>query len=115
MGGTRRKRNRPMGGLLIPLYQCYLANMDKIEPAGEWAVADAKNRFSELITKALTEGPQRVTRRGESVVVISAKRYEELRPRKNFIEHLLSAPTFEGVDLTRDPSPGRRVDFDDPS
>ncbi|MBI1186349.1 MAG: bifunctional phosphopantothenoylcysteine decarboxylase/phosphopantothenate--cysteine ligase CoaBC [Alphaproteobacteria bacterium] len=35
----------------------------------DWAVADAKNRFSELITKALEEGPQRVTRRGRRVVV----------------------------------------------
>lgn len=35
----------------------------------DWAVADAKNRFSELITKALEEGPQRVTRRGRRVIV----------------------------------------------
>jgi phosphopantothenoylcysteine decarboxylase/phosphopantothenate--cysteine ligase len=35
----------------------------------DWAVAGAKNRFSELITKALTEGPQRVTRRGRAVIV----------------------------------------------
>jgi len=35
----------------------------------DWAVADAKNRFSELITKALEEGPQRITRRGARVVV----------------------------------------------
>jgi phosphopantothenoylcysteine decarboxylase/phosphopantothenate--cysteine ligase len=38
----------------------------------DWAVADAKNRFSELITKALTEGPQRVTRRGRAVIVSAA-------------------------------------------
>jgi phosphopantothenoylcysteine decarboxylase/phosphopantothenate--cysteine ligase len=35
----------------------------------DWAVADAKNRFSELISKALDEGPQRVTRRGRRVVI----------------------------------------------
>ncbi len=39
------------------------------KPPSDWAVADAKNRFSELVTKALEEGPQRVTRRGETVVV----------------------------------------------
>jgi phosphopantothenoylcysteine decarboxylase/phosphopantothenate--cysteine ligase len=38
----------------------------------DWAVADAKNRFSELVTKALTEGPQRVSRRGRTVVVSAA-------------------------------------------
>ncbi len=35
----------------------------------EWQVAEAKNRFSELITKALKEGPQKVTRRDETVWV----------------------------------------------
>lgn len=38
----------------------------------DWTVADAKNRFSELVTKALEEGPQTVTRRGKSVVVAPA-------------------------------------------
>lgn len=90
-----------------------LSKLDKMEPpVTDWAVADAKNRFSELITKALTEGPQRVTRRGEAVVVVSAEEFDKLKPRKDFIEHLLSAPSFEGVDLTRDPSPGRDIDFE---
>ncbi|MGE3141960.1 MAG: bifunctional phosphopantothenoylcysteine decarboxylase/phosphopantothenate--cysteine ligase CoaBC [Hyphomonadaceae bacterium] len=39
------------------------------KPPADWAVADAKNRFSELVTRALTEGPQRVRRRGQTVVV----------------------------------------------
>lgn len=81
----------------------------------DWAVAEAKNRFSELITKALTEGPQRVRRRDDAVVVISAADYERLKPRKDFIEHLMTGPSFEGLDLARDPSPGRDVDFDDPA
>ena len=37
----------------------------------DWQVAEAKNRFSELITKALKEGPQRVTRRDETVIVMA--------------------------------------------
>ncbi len=83
--------------------------------SAEWAVAEAKNRFSELITKALTEGPQRVRRRDEAVVVMSAAEFDRLRPRKDFIEHLMSGPSFEGLDLSRDTSPGRDVDFDDPA
>lgn len=80
----------------------------------DWAVADAKNRFSELITKALTEGPQRVRRRDETVVVISATEFAKLRPQKDFIAHLLSFPGFGDpeLDLTRDPSPGRPTPFD---
>lgn len=57
-----------------------MSNMDKKPPQppptpsgdpSEWQVAEAKNRFSELMTKALTEGPQRVRRRKETVVVMA--------------------------------------------
>lgn len=81
----------------------------------DWAVAEAKNRFSELITKALTEGPQRVRRRDDTVVVISAAEFERLKPRKDFIEHLMTGPSFEGLDLERDITPGRDIDFNDPA
>lgn len=78
----------------------------------DWAVADAKNRFSELITKALTEGPQRVRRRGEGVVVMSEAEFEKLKPpEKDFIEHLMSGPSFEGLDLERSQDLSRNVDF----
>ncbi len=46
-----------------------MASRKPPETPDNWTVADAKNRFSELVTKALTDGPQRVTRRGETVVV----------------------------------------------
>ena len=51
-----------------------MAKMDKksapsADNAPEWQVAEAKNRFSELMTKAFTEGPQRVRRRKETVIV----------------------------------------------
>lgn len=68
----------------------------------DWAVAEAKNRFSELITKALTEGPQRVRRRDDTVVVISAAEFEQLKPRKDFIEHLLNFPGFGDDEIERE-------------
>ncbi len=37
----------------------------------EWKVSDVKNRFSEVMTKALEEGPQRIRRRDGRVVMIS--------------------------------------------
>ncbi|MEJ0022332.1 MAG: bifunctional phosphopantothenoylcysteine decarboxylase/phosphopantothenate--cysteine ligase CoaBC [Alphaproteobacteria bacterium] len=49
--------------------------MDK---TNEWAVAEAKNRFSELVTKALNEGPQRIRRRDETAVVLSEAEYDAL-------------------------------------
>lgn len=58
-----------------------MSKLDKMERGvSDWAVGDAKNRFSELITKALTEGPQRVTRRGETVIVAPAAMLEAARP-----------------------------------
>lgn len=81
-----------------------------------WQVAEAKNKFSELFTRAMTEGPQRVRRRGDIVVVVSEAEYERLtgtpKPKMTLGEYLLSGPSLEGLDLSRDKSPGREVDFD---
>lgn len=78
----------------------------------EWQLADAKNRFSELVNQALRVGPQRVRRRNESVIVISAKEYEQLKgERPSFKEYLLQGETLEGIDLTRDQSPMREVNL----
>jgi prevent-host-death family protein len=77
-----------------------------------WKLAEAKNRLTEVVNRALTEGPQTITRRNDAVVVISAKKYEELTgKRPSFKEFLLQGPSFEGLDLTRDRSPMRDVDL----
>ena len=96
-----------------------MSNMDKnADPAAPvpindtWGVAEAKNRFSELITRALTEGPQRVRRRDEEVVVVSAAAFAELQPGKmTFVEFLMSSPSFEGLDLERNQDLPRDIDF----
>ena len=56
----------------------------------EWPIQDAKNKFSALVSAALTGEPQRVTRRGQSVVVVlAAEEYDRLcRLQKSH------APTF---------------------
>ncbi len=47
---------------------------------GRWALQDAKARFSELVRKAKTEGPQRITVHGrEEVVVVSVKEYRRAK------------------------------------
>ncbi len=79
-----------------------------------WQLADAKNKFSEVFTRAMTEGPQTITRRGEAVVVVSKAEYERLAepsPRMTFGQFLASGPSLEGVDLDRDRSEGRDVDL----
>ena len=70
----------------------------------EWRLADAKNRFSELVSRALAEGPQRVLRRKDAVVVVAQRDYDKLTGKHSgFKEFLLGeGPSLEGLDLTRD-------------
>lgn len=77
-----------------------------------WNLADAKNKLTEVVNLALSEGPQTITRRNDAVVVISAKKYAELTgQRQSFKDFLMSGPSFEGLDLERDESPMRDVEL----
>ena len=42
----------------------------------QWRLAEAKNRFTEVINKALSEGPQTVTRRNDTVIILSQDDYK---------------------------------------
>jgi prevent-host-death family protein len=79
----------------------------------EWKLADAKNRFSELVTRALVEGPQRVRRHADAVVVVAERDYEKLTgKRPGFKEFLMGeGPNLERLDLTRDHAPMRDVEL----
>ena len=71
----------------------------------DWKLADAKNRFSEVVKRALTEGPQRILRRSDAVIVLSEEEYERLSGgRRGLKELLLSGPGLDGVNLERDKS-----------
>jgi prevent-host-death family protein len=78
-----------------------------------WKLQDAKARFSELVRRAQTEGPQRVTVRGhDAVVVIAADELERLMPPASdavpFVTFMESL-TVDGLDLSRDRDLGRDV------
>ena len=76
----------------------------------DWQLAEAKNRLSEVVTLALTNGPQRVRRRNQSVVILSEIDYRKLTgttPR--FKDYLMQAPSFEGLNFTRDETLSRDV------
>jgi prevent-host-death family protein len=77
----------------------------------EWRLADAKNRFSELVNRALTEGPQRVVRRKDVFMVVAQRDYEKLAGKHiGFKEFLMGkGPTLDELDLTRNGSPMRKV------
>jgi antitoxin Phd len=78
---------------------------------GKWQVQDAKTRFSELMERARTEGPQTLTRDGaELAVMLSIEDYRELASRKpDFKAYLLGGPKVDDfrVQLTR--NTGRSV------
>lgn len=62
-----------------------------------WQLQEAKQRFSELVHRAQTDGPQVVTRHGrEVVVIIDFSEYWHLTERrKDFRDFLLSFPSME--------------------
>lgn len=89
----------------------YLARL--MEADMTWQLREATDRFSEVFDRALSEGPQEVTRDGdEQVIVLSKRDYARLEGKKSsFKEFLFSIPSLEGVDLKRDQSPGREIGF----
>ena len=61
-----------------------------------WQVQAAKARFSEMVERALKEGPQTVTRHGKAVaVLVPADEYRRMRTGGESFKALLAvAPLF---------------------
>ena len=77
-----------------------------------WNLAEAKSRLTEVVNLALTEGPQTITRRNDTVVVLSAAEYAKLSgKRPGFKEYLTQGESFEELELSRDQSPMRDVEL----
>ncbi len=65
-----------------------------------WAVAEAKARFSEVIDRALADGPQTITRKGkEAVVVVSAEEWQRKTSRKGNLAEFFAASPLRGTSL----------------
>jgi len=77
-----------------------------------WNLSEAKNRLSEVLTRAAAEGPQTIQRRNEDFVVLPKVDYEKLTgQRPAFKDWLLNGPTLEDVDIRRDRSTIREADL----
>lgn len=63
-------------------------------PNDTWTVAEAKAKFSEVIDRAETMGPQTVTRRGRTAaIVVAAVEWERKTKRTgNLAEFLANSP-----------------------
>jgi prevent-host-death family protein len=83
----------------------------------KWPMQEAKARFSELVRKARTDGPQVVTYRGQdAAVVLSVENYERMQSnRKSFVDHIFSGPKLDDdiVDMIneRPRDTGRDIEF----
>jgi prevent-host-death family protein len=83
----------------------------------EWQLQTAKNRFSEVVNRAVTEGAQTITRHGKPVVVVlSQEEFRKLAPAKeegfDLLEHLLACPDKTlHKRVFRTPGVPRDVDF----
>ncbi len=77
-----------------------------------WQLQDAKSRFSELVDRALAEGPQLVTRRGaEAVVVIAAPEFRRMYSGLSLRDVLRNTPRGEPLDLERSAEPVREIEL----
>ena len=70
---------------------------------GRWLLQDAKARFSELVRRVRTEGPQHVTVHGrDEVVVVAAEEFRRLK----------GDPTGEALIAAMQASPHRDTDIE---
>ena len=69
---------------------------------GHWLLQDAKARFSELVRRVQTEGPQHVTVHGrEAVVVIAAEDFKALQgwPSGQALVEAMQASPSRDIDI----------------
>ena len=89
----------------------------KTTPQGPWQLQVAKARFSELFRRALSEGPQLITRQGkEGVVMISDEQYERLVGKahqpKSLLQFFRESPLVGvDLDLERNKDEGRDIEL----
>jgi prevent-host-death family protein len=84
--------------------------------SGQWLLQDAKARFSELVRRVRSEGPQHVTVHGrDEVVVISAEEFRRLKgdlSGEALIAVMQASPHRDvEVEPKRTPLPVRKVVF----
>ncbi len=83
-------------------------------PPGHWLLQDAKARFSELVRRVRSEGPQHVTVHGrDEVVVVSAEEFRRLKGERSgeaLIAAMQASPHRDiNIEPERTPMPVREV------
>ncbi len=74
-----------------------------------WQLQEAKNKLSEVVQRAMTEGPQTITRHGKpAAVVVSAEEYGR-RMGQERLSRVLRACPLKGWKLERSQDLGRTL------
>ena len=79
-----------------------------------WTLAKAKDHLSEVVRRAVDDGPQTISVRGEdTAVIISKTDFEQLQApgAPSTLKDLLGSMNWDGVDLERDETPARDVEL----
>lgn len=77
-----------------------------------WQLQEAKQKFSQLVRRAMEEGPQTVTRHGEeAVVVMSVNEFRRLSVKPDFKQFLLSGPDLSKLRIRRSRERARVIDL----
>ena len=79
-----------------------------------WSVAEAKAKFSEVIEKAASEGPQTITRRGrKAAVVVDAEEWQRKTKRVGTLADFFAASPLResGLKLPRRKGGFRKIDL----
>ena len=64
-----------------------------------WKLEDAKNRFSEVVRRAASEGPQIVTKHGrEAAVVLGVEESRRLTQPVDLLDFLSESPLAEALE-----------------
>ena len=63
-------------------------------PKNQWTLAEAKGKFSQVINRAISSGPQSITRNGHlAAVIVSAEEWErKTRRAGNLAEFFAASP-----------------------
>ncbi len=84
------------------------------ESTAVWSVADAKARLSEVIDRALRQGPQAITRNGRpAVVVVSSEEWARKTGRKGTLAEFFAASPLPGagIEIERLQDGARKVEL----
>ena len=106
--GAIERTTKDLSQLNVRVYDYYDYNSHM-----QWQIKDAKSHFSELVDKAVSEGPQHIAKRGKvQAVILSIEEFDRLRAlQPSFRDYLLSGPKVDEFEAPRDSGVDRHVDL----